>query len=201
MLKRDGTKPKIPLQLMLITVSGLFEVCNQQNGSREESDSPGWYSLWGTRWRTRRRRHLSHDSWALSACPARPAYARTADSVWRTGSSDRRGASCRTPGGHLFRWPKLKGRKPLVFNWDVRKKERDSERASERESERETEEASWFDAPYVSLDVVKDLWGGILLLQVFPESDHTVFVHLHPGRRLPQDKGGECKKKKMRKNN
>lgn len=42
-------------------------------------------------------------------------------------------------------------------------------------------------APYVSLDVVKDLRGGVFLLQLLPQSDHTVHVHLHPGRRLSQE--------------
>lgn len=43
-------------------------------------------------------------------------------------------------------------------------------------------------ASYVSLDVIKNLWGGVFFLELLSQLDDRFFVHLHPGRGLVENK-------------
>lgn len=43
-------------------------------------------------------------------------------------------------------------------------------------------------ASYISLDVIKNLWGGVFFLELLSQLDDTFFVHLHPWRGLVENK-------------
>lgn len=43
-------------------------------------------------------------------------------------------------------------------------------------------------AAYISLDVIKNLWGGVFFLELLSQLDDRFFVHLHPGRGLLENK-------------